>query len=94
MIKAAEYSANNYFVQLEFDADMYNVVQMAEKVGVTSNTADAPIRSSGDKPSFTHRRRQGDRPAGADLWRPTMDKYLKNRPRQDFVPAPDSSARS
>ncbi|SDS16323.1 transglycosylase domain-containing protein [Microlunatus soli] len=53
MIKAAENSVNNYFVPLELDAGMCNVVQMTEKLGVTSNTAEAPISSYTDKPSFT-----------------------------------------
>ena len=53
MIKAAEYSVNNYFVQLELDAGMCNVVKMADRLGVTSNTQGAPITSYDDKPSFT-----------------------------------------
>ena len=53
MVRAAEYSVNNYFVQLELQAGMCNVVKMATKLGVTSNTADAPISSYADKPSFT-----------------------------------------
>ena len=53
MYRATERSVNTYFVQLALDAGMCNVVQMAEKLGVESSTADAPIGSYDDKPSFT-----------------------------------------
>ncbi|QDP97717.1 penicillin-binding protein [Microlunatus elymi] len=53
MIKAAEYSVNNYFVQLELDTGMCNVVKMADRLGVQSNTKGAPITSYDDKPSLT-----------------------------------------
>ena len=44
---------NTYFVQLALDVGMCDVTQMAEKLGVESSTADAPISSYDDKPSFT-----------------------------------------
>ena len=53
MYRATERSVNTYFVQLALDAGMCNVVEMAEKLGVESSTADAPISSYDDKPSFT-----------------------------------------
>ncbi len=53
MYRAAERSVNTYFVQLELSVGMCPVTQMAEKLGVESSTADAPINSYVDKPSFT-----------------------------------------
>ncbi|HET9646693.1 MAG TPA: transglycosylase domain-containing protein [Microlunatus sp.] len=53
MYRAAEYSVNTYFVQLALEVGMCDVTKMAEKLGVESSTADAPISSYADKPSFT-----------------------------------------
>ena len=53
MYRAAERSVNTYFVQLALEVGMCDVVKMAEKLGVESSTADAPISSYDDKPSFT-----------------------------------------
>jgi membrane peptidoglycan carboxypeptidase len=53
MYRAAEFSVNTYFVQLALDVGMCDVTKMAEKLGVQSNTPDAPISSYDDKPSFT-----------------------------------------
>lgn len=53
MTTGADYSVNNYFVQLELQAGMCNVVNMAANLGVTSNTPGAPITSFDNKPSFT-----------------------------------------
>ena len=53
MYRAAENSVNTYFVQLALDVGMCDVTKMAEKLGVESNTPDAPIKSYDDKPSFT-----------------------------------------
>ena len=53
MYRAAEFSVNTYFVQLALDVGMCDVTKMAEKLGVESNTPDAPISSYDDKPSFT-----------------------------------------
>ena len=53
MNKAAEFSVNTYFVQLALKVGMCDVTKMAEKLGVESSTADAPISSYDDKPSFT-----------------------------------------
>ncbi|MFT4166572.1 MAG: transglycosylase domain-containing protein [Microlunatus sp.] len=53
MYRAAQYSVNTYFVQLALEVGMCDVVTMAEKLGVESSTADAPISSYDDKPSFT-----------------------------------------
>jgi membrane peptidoglycan carboxypeptidase len=53
MNKAAEFSVNTYFVQLALKVGMCDVTKMAEKLGVQSNTAGAPISSYDDKPSFT-----------------------------------------
>ena len=53
MYRAAENSVNTYFVQLALDVGMCDVTKMAEKLGVESNTPDAPISSYDDKPSFT-----------------------------------------
>ncbi len=53
MYRAAQRSVNTYFVQLELDLGMCPVIQMAEKLGVQSSTASAPISSYDDKPSFT-----------------------------------------
>ncbi len=50
---AAQRSVNTYFVELELATGMCPVTQMAEKLGVQSSTADAPISSYDDKPSFT-----------------------------------------
>ncbi len=53
MYRAAQFSVNTYFVQLALEVGMCDVVRMAEKLGVESSTADAPISSYDDKPSFT-----------------------------------------
>ena len=53
MVRAAEYSVNTYFVQLALEVGMCDVTKMAEKLGVESANADAPISSYADKPSFT-----------------------------------------
>ena len=53
MYRAAERSVNTYFVQLALEVGMCDVVTMAEKLGVKSSTAAAPISSYDDKPSFT-----------------------------------------
>ena len=53
MYRAAQQSVNTYFVELELDLGMCPVVKMAEKLGVESSTASAPISSYDDKPSFT-----------------------------------------
>ena len=53
MYRAAEFSVNTYFVQLALEVGMCDVTKMAEKLGVQSSTADAPISSYADKPSFT-----------------------------------------
>jgi membrane peptidoglycan carboxypeptidase len=53
MYRAAQFSVNTYFVQLALDVGMCDVTKMAEKLGVVSNTPDAPISSYDDKPSFT-----------------------------------------
>ena len=53
MVRAAEFSVNTYFVQLALDVGMCDVTKMATKLGVESNTPDAPISSYDDKPSFT-----------------------------------------
>lgn len=53
MVTAAERSVNTYFVQLALRVGMCDVTRMAEKVGVQSSTAGAPISSYDDKPSFT-----------------------------------------
>jgi membrane peptidoglycan carboxypeptidase len=53
MYTAAEQSVNTYFVQLALQVGMCDVTAMAEKVGVESSTADAPVGSYDDKPSFT-----------------------------------------
>ena len=53
MVRAAEFSVNTYFVQLALDVGLCDVTRMAEKLGVESNTPDAPISSYDDKPSFT-----------------------------------------
>ena len=53
MNRAAQFSVNTYFVQLALDVGMCDVTKMAEKLGVESNTPDAPISSYDDKPSFT-----------------------------------------
>ncbi len=53
MNRAAEFSVNTYFVQLALDVGMCDVTKMAEKLGVESSTAGAPISSYADKPSFT-----------------------------------------
>lgn len=53
MYTAAEQSVNTYFVRLALDVGMCDVTAMAEKVGVESSTADAPVSSYDDKPSFT-----------------------------------------
>ena len=53
MYRAAERSVNTYFVQLELEVGMCDVVKMAEKVGIESSTPSAPISSYDDKPSFT-----------------------------------------
>jgi membrane peptidoglycan carboxypeptidase len=50
---AAQRSVNTYFVKLALDVGMCDVTKMAEKVGVQSSTADAPVSSYDDKPSFT-----------------------------------------
>ena len=50
---AAQRSVNTYFVQLALDVGMCDVTRMAEKLGVQSSTADAPVSSYDDKPSFT-----------------------------------------
>jgi membrane peptidoglycan carboxypeptidase len=53
MNRAAQRSVNTYFVRLALDVGMCDVTTMAEKVGVQSSTADAPLSSYDDKPSFT-----------------------------------------
>jgi len=53
MYRAADFSVNTYFVQLALDVGMCDITKMAEKLGVESNTPDAPISSYDDKPSFT-----------------------------------------
>jgi membrane peptidoglycan carboxypeptidase len=53
MNRAAQFSVNTYFVQLALDVGLCDVTKMAEKLGVESNTPDAPISSYDDKPSFT-----------------------------------------
>ncbi|MDN5761030.1 MAG: transglycosylase domain-containing protein [Microlunatus sp.] len=53
MYRAAESSVNTYFVQLALEVGLCDVVAMAEKLGVESSTAAAPISSYADKPSFT-----------------------------------------
>ncbi len=53
MYRAAERSVNTYFVQLALDVGLCDVVTMAEKLGVESSTAAAPISSYDDKPSVT-----------------------------------------
>lgn len=53
MYRAAQQSVNTYFVQLELATGMCPVTKMAEKLGVQSSTASAPISSYDDKPSFT-----------------------------------------
>ncbi|MBO0811011.1 MAG: transglycosylase domain-containing protein [Microlunatus sp.] len=46
-------SVNNYFVQLELQVGMCNVIKMAQRLGVQTNTPLAPIGSYDNKPSFT-----------------------------------------
>ena len=53
MAKAAAWSVNTYFVQLELATGMCDVTQMASKAGAQSSVAGAPIKSYDDKPSFT-----------------------------------------
>jgi membrane peptidoglycan carboxypeptidase len=53
MAKAAAWSVNTYFVQLELATGMCDVTRMAERVGVQSSVSSAPIKSYDDKPSFT-----------------------------------------
>ncbi|GAA1430756.1 transglycosylase domain-containing protein [Microlunatus lacustris] len=50
---AAQRSVNTYFVRLALDVGLCDVTRMAEKLGVQSSTADAPVSSYDDKPSFT-----------------------------------------
>jgi len=50
---AAQRSVNTYFVRLALDVGLCDVTKMAEKLGVQSSTADAPVSSYDDKPSFT-----------------------------------------
>ena len=58
MTRAAEFSVNTYFIQLELAAGMCRVTKMAEKLGVKVGTAiGAPpvdiVKEYNDKPSFT-----------------------------------------
>ncbi|GAB3760706.1 transglycosylase domain-containing protein [Microlunatus parietis] len=53
MYRAAQRSVNTYYVQLELDTGMCRVIEMAEKLGIVSTTADRPLSYYQDKPSFT-----------------------------------------
>ncbi len=53
MAKAAAWSVNTYFVQLELATGMCDVTRMAAKLGATSSVVGVPITSYDDKPSFT-----------------------------------------
>ncbi|QDP97718.1 PASTA domain-containing protein [Microlunatus elymi] len=53
MAKAAAWSVNTYFVQLELATGMCDVTRMAAEVGAQSSVQSAPITSYDDKPSFT-----------------------------------------
>ncbi len=54
MYRAAAYSVNNYFVQLELDTGMCPVVQMAQKLGVKLGSTDRDIVDYYQRiPSFT-----------------------------------------
>ncbi|SDS16348.1 transglycosylase domain-containing protein [Microlunatus soli] len=53
LAKAAAWSVNTYFVQLELATGMCDVTRMASRLGAQSSVESAPINSYDDKPSFT-----------------------------------------